>query len=156
MWNALTISESLQSISRDRIAIRMWDAWAPAGHFPGGCIKIIYFPGGCIHNATHFCICSFTVSWSIRAETYRSMSWGVETKRFWVNFCGFILNLVQLVQAPEARAKILGEFSFQTPYDVIIFKFQGGASAPPCRRPWWDGLELSSTRLRLSPTAKWI
>ena len=38
------------------------------------------------------------------------------------------------MRAPEARAKIWGGggICLQTAYDVIIFKFQGGASAPPC------------------------
>ena len=40
------------------------------------------------------------------------------------------------MRAPKARAKILGILDYFIPqkaYDVIIFKFQGGAMAPPCR-----------------------
>ena len=45
-----------------------------------------------------------------------------------------ILNKIEvyLMRAPEARAKIFRVFCLKTAYDVIIFKFQGGASAPPC------------------------
>ena len=32
---------------------------------------------------------------------------------------------MQLLRAPEARARILGAFYLQTAHDVIIFKFQG-------------------------------
>ena len=41
-----------------------------------------------------------------------------------------------LMRAPKAQAKILGildYFFHKKEYDVIIFKFQGGAMAPPCR-----------------------
>ena len=39
------------------------------------------------------------------------------------------------MRAPQARAKILGNsdnFRDKKSYDVIIFKLQGGAMAPPC------------------------
>ena len=40
------------------------------------------------------------------------------------------------MRAPQERAKIFGNSDYFLPQksgDVIIFKFQGGAMAPPCR-----------------------
>ena len=39
------------------------------------------------------------------------------------------------MRAPEARATLFRVFCLKTAYDVIIFKSQGGASAPPCTPP---------------------
>ena len=56
-----------------------------------------------------------------------------------VIFWGFILNLRAIYASAGDASTSFGEFSMQTAYDVIIFKFQGvqvHPLAPPCRRPW--------------------
>ena len=48
------------------------------------------------------------------------------------NFRDYILNLGILSASAGGASKKFGAFRLQTVYDVIILKFQGGASAPPC------------------------
>ena len=48
------------------------------------------------------------------------------------NFRDYILNSGTFSASAGGASKKFGAFRLQTVYDVIIFKFQGGASAPPC------------------------
>ena len=51
---------------------------------------------------------------------------------FLANFRNYALNLGTFSASAGGASKKFGAFYLQTVHDVIIFKFQGGASAPPC------------------------
>ena len=69
----------------------------------------------------------------VGADTiYRTFVRQKQNKRFFVSFGVFTPSFMLIRASAGGASKNFIAFCLQTAYDVIIFKFQGGASAPPC------------------------
>ena len=73
---------------------------------------------------------------------HRSQNWEV-----FANFRDLNISYGYLLRAPEARPKISRAFCIKTAYDVIIFKFQGGASAPPAGAHVYPGIAIRNLHI---------